>query len=149
MRTLLATTLVCTALSSARAQPPAPAAIFKNQADLLKALAAGAANPSMLTSVVSNDDRHRINVVQRTKAAGAAAHPGFAELHHIIDGSGTLVTGGQLVRPPQPGSPATIKGGESRHVAKGDVILVPAGMPHWYTDLDAPITYLEVRWEEK
>jgi hypothetical protein len=27
---------------------------------------------------------------------------------------------------------------------------VPAGMPHWYKDLDGPmITYLEVRWEEK
>jgi quercetin dioxygenase-like cupin family protein len=45
---------------------------------------------------------------------------------------------------------ATIQNGVSRHVAKGDVILVPPGMPHWYKDLDGPmITYLEVRWEEK
>jgi hypothetical protein len=29
------------------------------------------------------------------------------------------------------------------------VILIPAGLPHWYTDLDGTITYLEVRWEEK
>jgi hypothetical protein len=47
----------------------------------------------MLTSPVSLDDRHRINLIRRTKPAGAVAHAGFAELHHIVDGSGTLVTG--------------------------------------------------------
>ena len=148
MRTPLTAAIVVVALAGVAAQAP-PAATYKTEADLMKALAASAANPEMLTSAVSDDDHHRINVVRRTKAAGAAAHPGFAELHHIIEGSGTLVTGGQMVRPPQPGSPATIRGGESRHVSKGDVILVPAGMPHWYKDLDGAITYLEVRWEEK
>lgn len=76
----------------------------------------------------------------------------FAELHHIIDGSGTLVTGGTIVRPTGGGrgtGGATIQNGVSRHVSKGDVILVPSGMPHWYKDLDGTITYLEVRWEEK
>ncbi|HKT80270.1 MAG TPA: hypothetical protein VJP86_08610 [Vicinamibacterales bacterium] len=42
---------------------------------------------------------------------------------------------------------SVIEGGESRHVGKGDIVLVPAGMPHWYKDLDGTITYLEVRFE--
>ncbi len=120
--------------------------------DLFNALKAGAATPDMLTSEVQNSDRHRINIVRRTKAAGPVAHEGFAELHHIIDGSGTLVTGGTIVRPTGGGrgAGATIQNGVSRHVTKGDVVLVPPGMPHWYKDLDGPmITYLEVRWEEK
>jgi len=115
---------------------------------MVAALAAGQATPDMLTSVISNDDRHRINLIRRTKPAGAVAHDGFAELHHIVEGSGTLVTGGTIVRPTGRGA-ATIQDGVSRHVSKGDVILVPPGMPHWYKDLDAPITYLEVRWAEK
>jgi len=147
MRTALVLSLFTAALSAADATP----VVYKSEADLVRALAAGPATPDMLTSTVSNDDRHRINVVRRTKAAGATAHPGFAELHHIMEGSGTLVTGGTLVPPPggRGTGPTTIQGGESRHVAKGDVVLVPPGVPHWYKDLDGTITYLEVRWEEK
>ena len=127
----------------------APAATYKAESQLLGALAAGAATPDMLTSEVSNGDHHRINIVRRTKAAGAVAHEGSTELHHIIEGSGTLVTGGAIVRPAGGRGGATIQNGVSRHVTKGDVILVPSGMPHWYKDLDGTITYLEVRWEEK
>ncbi len=35
----------------------------------------------------------------------------------------------------------------NRRVAKGDVILVPAGTPHWYRDLEGSLTYLEVRFD--
>jgi mannose-6-phosphate isomerase-like protein (cupin superfamily) len=137
-----------------------PAATYKTEAELLGALTAGSATPDMLTSAVSIADRHRINVVSRTKGAGAIAHDGFAELHHIIEGSATLVTGGTIVRPAtaRGAGPATARGaagaatiesGVRKRVSKGDVILIPAGLPHWYTDLDGKITYLEVRWEEK
>ena len=145
MRTLLFVVIGMAALTAA----DAPAATYKTEAQLFGALAAGAATPDMLTSAVSNGDHHRINIVRRTKAAGAVAHEGSAELHHIIEGSGTLVTGGAIVRPAGGAGGATIANGVSRHVSKGDVILVPAGMPHWYKDLDGTITYLEVRWEEK
>jgi len=60
------------------------------------------------------------------------------------------VTGGSIVRPTTAGrgsAGATIDGGVSRHVAKGDVILIPAGTPHWYKELDGTITYLEVRFD--
>jgi mannose-6-phosphate isomerase-like protein (cupin superfamily) len=129
-----------------------PAATYKTEAELLGALSAGPATPDMLTSAVSIADRHRINVVSRTKGAGAIAHDGFAELHHIIEGSATLVTGGTIVRPAAAGAAsglATIENGVRKRVSKGDVILIPAGLPHWYTDLEGKITYLEVRWEEK
>ncbi|HZR22321.1 MAG TPA: hypothetical protein VFA59_01960 [Vicinamibacterales bacterium] len=128
-----------------------PPAIHKTGIELTAALAAGQATPDMLTSPVAITDKHRVNLIKRTKAAGAVAHDGFAELHHIVEGSGTLVTGGTIVRATGGGGGgATIQGGVSKHVTKGDVILVPPGVPHWYKDLDgASITYLEVRWEEK
>jgi mannose-6-phosphate isomerase-like protein (cupin superfamily) len=126
-----------------------PAAIYKTQKELVAALAAGPGNADLLTSPVSIDGRHRVNVVRRTKGAGAVAHDGAMELHHIVSGTGTLVTGGTLVRPTGAGSVATIQNGVSRKVGPGDVVLIQAGEPHWYKDLDSTLTYLEVRWEEK
>ena len=137
---ILAALLGTVALAAADAPP---AATYKRESDLMAALKAGQATPDMLTSEVQNTDNHRINIVRRTKAAGAVAHQSFAELHHIVEGSGTLVTGGTIVD-------RKIQGGVTQHVAKGDVILIPSGMPHWYKDIDgASITYLEVRWAEK
>jgi mannose-6-phosphate isomerase-like protein (cupin superfamily) len=126
-----------------------PKAIYKSESDLMAKLTATAANPDMLTSPVSIEGRHRINIVRRTKGAGAVAHEGAMELHHIVSGSGTLVTGGTIVRPTGGNGVASIQNGVSRKVGPGDVVLVQAGEPHWYTDLIGPITYLEVRWEEK
>jgi mannose-6-phosphate isomerase-like protein (cupin superfamily) len=70
--------------------------------------------------------------VRRTKAQGGGAHEVGSEVHLIMDGSGTFVTGGTVVR--ATGQPGTIEGGTSRHVQKGDVVLVPGGTPHWYKD---------------
>src|SRR5215471_7545843 len=141
MKILLLAALASTAALAAADAPES--ALYKTSAELTTALKASQATPDMLTSEVQNNDQHRINVVRRTKAAGAVAHPGFAELHHIIEGSGTLVTGGTI-------ADRKIQDGVARHVTKGDVVLVPPGMPHWYKDLDgASITYLEVRWQEK
>ena len=100
--------------------------------ELVAALAAGPGNADLLTSPVSIDGRHRVNVVRRTKGAGAVAHDGAMELHHIVSGTGTLVTGGTLVRPTGAGSVATIQNGVSRKVGPGDVVLIQAGEPHWY-----------------
>jgi mannose-6-phosphate isomerase-like protein (cupin superfamily) len=143
------------ALAAAAQTPstPAPAGAYASESELMTALkAAAAAAPDMHSAPVENTDHYRINVVQRTKPQGAIAHPGFIELHHIISGSGTIVTGGTIVRPAgggRGGAGATIEGGVTRHVAKGDVVLVPAGAPHWYKDLDGgTLTYLEVRFQE-
>jgi mannose-6-phosphate isomerase-like protein (cupin superfamily) len=133
----------------AAAQAPAPST-FLSDAEVWATLKETAKTASdMHTAPVKNTDHYRINVVQRTKPQGAIAHPGFIEVHHIIEGSGTLIVGGTIVRAPGAAAgSATIDGGVSRRVAKGDVVLVPAGAPHWYKDLEGTLTYLEVRFQE-
>ena len=145
MRTAIA---VLIGLLSA-AQAPAPSA-YLSDAEVWATLTETAKTaPDMHTAPVKNTDHYRINVVQRTKPQGAIAHPGFMEVHHIIEGAGTLVTGGTIVRPAgAPAGSATIDGGVSRRVAKGDVVLIPSGAPHWYNNLEGTLTYLEVRFEE-
>jgi mannose-6-phosphate isomerase-like protein (cupin superfamily) len=127
---------------------PAPA-LYKSAAELADVLKKNtAATPDMATSAVVNQERYRVNIVHRGKGAGAIVHPAGTEVHYIIEGAATFVTGGTL-RPASGGGRgnATIANGESRHVAKGDVLLIPAGTPHWYKDVEGSITYLEVRFD--
>jgi len=133
--------------------PPAPAGgspgTYKTDADLMAVLkrAMDAAGNNMSSSNVANTDQYSINVVHRVTGAGAISHPGWTEVHHIIEGSATFVTGGTIVRPAAgSGGVATIEGGVSKHVGKGDVIVIPENSAHWYKDVDGQITYLEVRF---
>jgi mannose-6-phosphate isomerase-like protein (cupin superfamily) len=135
-------------LSAGQAPAPAPATYLSEAALMATLKEAAKTAPAMHTAPVKLAEHYRINVVRRTTGQGAIAHPDGTEVHHIIEGTATFVSGGTIVRAPgAPAGAATIEGGESRRVAKGDVILVPAGTPHWYKDLDGPITYLEVRFD--
>jgi mannose-6-phosphate isomerase-like protein (cupin superfamily) len=127
-------------LSAGQAPAPAPATYLSEAALMATLKEAAKTAPAMHTAPVKLAEHYRINVVRRTTGQGAIAHPDGTEVHHIIEGTATFVSGGTI-------GAATIEGGESRRVAKGDVILVPAGTPHWYKDLDGPITYLEVRFD--
>ncbi len=51
---------------------------------------------------------------------------------YVIDGSGTLVTGGKMTG-------TTIQGGESKTVSKGDFLVVPEGTPHWFSAVDTTL----------
>lgn len=79
--------------------------------------------------------------------------PGVAEIHtkdtDIIDvlaGSAMLVTGGTVAEPKTIASDEIrgkeIKGGESRRIGKGEVIVVPNGVPHWFKQVDGPLLLL-------
>jgi mannose-6-phosphate isomerase-like protein (cupin superfamily) len=74
-----------------------------------------------------------------------------AEVYYILEGSGTLVTGGTIpdAKPMAPNSTTLqgprIEGGVSRHVAKGDVIIIPGRTPHWFSNLETDMRYLITR----
>lgn len=87
---------------------------------------------------------------------GALIHDHVTETYYILSGSGTLVTGGQLgnARPTDltrvnagMSQTGTRIGGEPRRVKPGDIIIIPAGTPHSFSELDGPISYLVYRFE--
>ena len=147
--------LVGTAQQNPPASPLAPAprgtpATIVSAAELEAALKkATAADPNMSTARIDNHDQYRINIVRRGRPAGAIAHTVGTELHYIVEGAGTLVTGGTIIRPAAgapTGTVARIEGGVTRKVVKGDVVLIPENTPHWYSEVDGAIAYLEVRF---
>jgi len=79
---------------------------------------------------------YSVNMEHRIMSQAASVHETEAELFYVIDGAGTLVTGGKLIEErrtnPENLSGTGIEGGVSKRVAKGDWILVPAGIPHQY-----------------
>ena len=136
---------------AAPAPPPGSPATYRTSAELMSALkAAVEKSPTTAMSPIGLTDEYSINVVRRGSGASAITHPGWTELHYILDGGATFITGGTLSPQGSPGgrgvTALTIEGGVSRHVTKGDVVLVPADTPHWYKDVDGFVTYLEVRF---
>jgi len=128
------------------APPPGSPAIFKSAADLASVLQKATVNAGgMSSSNVTTTDQYRVSIVKRDKAAGALAHQGNTELLYIVEGAGKMVTGGKLVAAAN-GKPASIVDGVEKPFTKGDIFIVPAGSPHWFAVVDAPVTYLEVRW---
>lgn len=158
---MLTRVLVLFALSASSAalwaadQNSSASAVYKSSAELMAALAKSAeTRPDQATSPITNQDHYRINIVRRGGPGVAMAHASGpakgTEVHYIIDGAATVVTGGTIVRHPGASKGAgnsTIEGGESRRVTKGDVVVIPAGTPHWYKEVEGSVTYLEVRFD--
>jgi mannose-6-phosphate isomerase-like protein (cupin superfamily) len=153
-RLVICFTLLVTSSALFAADESSLPAVYKSAAELMATLAKNAqAKSDQATSPIANEDHYRINIVRRGSAGTAMAHATGpakgSEVHYIIDGAATVVTGGTLVRPASANGPAatTIEGGESRRVTKGDVIVIPAGTPHWYKNVEGSVTYLEVRFD--
>lgn len=70
------------------------------------------------------------------KPGRPAVHPDQAEYAIVIAGEGTLRSGGTMVggRQTQPGliEGDHIDGATERPLRPGDVLLIPAGVPHWF-----------------
>lgn len=145
-RTPVAFALALFAASSSPAQTPVPPALFVPEPQIATVLRqALQERPGMGVSTITTTDQYRINLITRTEPAGAIVHVPGTELHYILEGAGTLVTGGVVVRAAQ-GAPGTIEGGQAQRVQKGDAVLIPEGTPHQYTAVEGAVTYLEVRF---
>jgi len=105
-----------------------------------------------------------VGIVYRTKLdkpadQSVAEHHQVSEVYHILDGEATLVTGADIVdlkpRPPDDravtllngpgGNGASIRGGVEHHLRAGDMIIIPAGVGHWFTKIDDHIRYVMIR----
>jgi len=128
----------------------------------LRRAAGSAVNDQQVRAVDIGKGNVDVGVVYRGKLTGdspVAEHDRVSEVYHIIDGSATLVTGpdiDNLKRRPAddravrllngPGANGTaIRNGKTYELKPGDVVIIPAGVGHWFTRIDDHIRYLMVR----
>ncbi|PYT42212.1 MAG: hypothetical protein DMG47_16420 [Acidobacteria bacterium] len=161
---------------SFRAQTPSPASHLPRgtatdissaevQALVQKTAADRVSDQAIRVVNVNGEYNVGIGVVHRAKTSGKDApsgieHAQITEVYHVIEGNGTLVTGGTLDNPReiQAESPVVtvlngpstggsgIQGGVSRRIGPGDVVIIPPNTPHWFSEITTDqIVYLVVR----
>jgi mannose-6-phosphate isomerase-like protein (cupin superfamily) len=91
---------------------------------------------------------YNLNLEYRTAVGPAAVHEREAELFYVLDGSGTLVTGGKLVNEKRTNAEnlqgTGIEGGKTQAVAKGDVLIVPENTPHWFSAIHGNLVLMSL-----
>jgi mannose-6-phosphate isomerase-like protein (cupin superfamily) len=85
----------------------------------------------------------------RTAAGQVEVHDKETDVFYVTDGEATIVVGGTMVGGKQksPGQMlgTSIEGGETHHVSKGDSMVIPAGVPHWFKEVPKSISYFVVK----
>lgn len=92
---------------------------------------------------------YKIHASRREEAGQAEVHTRDTDIIYVIEGSVTFVTGGSVVDPKSTGPDeirgTRIDGGTARALSKGDVMVVPAGVPHWFSQVDETFLYYVVK----
>ncbi len=96
---------------------------------------------------------HYTMLAFRNRNGAGEMHQNFADIFYILDGHADLVTGGELVDPkitgPGETSATSVKGGSHQQLKAGDVVHIPAGMPHQMLVPDGEtVTYFVVKAQE-
>lgn len=122
-----------------------------------------AADPSEIK--VTHIDQSKVNFIRPGKvlensefkiAMSKRDKPGKVEIHahdtdtfYIVDGEAEFVTGGTVVDLKEgangESSGKEITGGETHHLTKGDVMVIPRGTPHWFKEVKGQISYYVVK----
>jgi hypothetical protein len=98
-----------------------------------------------------------VKTSQRLKTMAAEVHMTYTDIVYVVKGSAMLITGGKLVDDITPatypnGKPFTetkmarrMEGGESRRISAGDVVVIPNGLTHWFTQVEGPFWFFNVK----
>lgn len=145
MKPLLLVAFLAAIATPAFAQERAPAApkLFASAAEVeqatARAKAAHKGDNANTVEVIATVGSYPVQLEYRTGATAPSVHTTQAELIYVTEGGCTFVMGGTLVNP-RPGNGTNISGtgvsgGTPYKLAKGDYILVPAGAPHWVSEV--------------
>jgi len=137
---LMLTTLLIAAVSLSAAQAGSTVT-YAGHDKVTAAMANGGA--------LANGTDFKVSMARRTAPGQVEVHDKETDTFYVLDGEATFVTGGTMiggsVRSPGQQVGTDIMGGETHHLSKGDVIAIPAGVPHWFKEVQKPFTYYMVK----
>jgi len=100
-------------------------------------------------SPLIENDVYKVHASRRTEPGQVEVHDDETDVIYVVDGSATLVTGGTPVdgKVTAPGQyrAARLEGGERHTISRGDVFVIPAGVPHWFKEVRGPFLYFTVK----
>ncbi|MFQ5986180.1 MAG: heme-binding protein [Thermoplasmata archaeon] len=92
---------------------------------------------------------YKVDAGRREASGEVEYHEGETDIMYVLEGTATVVTGGEMIeaRDTGPGEvrAASIKEGTTHHLGKGDVLVVPRGVPHWFREVEGPLLYFVVK----
>jgi glc operon protein GlcG len=119
-------------------------ATYFSSVQVAEAFAKGG-TPPLLFDGKSN---YQVLTVPHNKGGMAEVHALDTDIDYVVEGSATYVTGGTVVNPKTVGDETrgtAIEGGETHLLSKGDVIIVPKGVPHWFKEVHSPFRHFMVK----
>lgn len=138
---------------------------FVGKAQIDEALQKAKAAPSgnivdqkISTTEIQGGKAHIAHLRRVQAETNALIHDHVTEIYYILEGSGTIMTGGRIEDVKESdltnlgaGMSHTGRhvGGTTQKLVPGDVFVVPAGMAHRLSQLDGPIRYVVYRFEPK
>ena len=94
---------------------------------------------------------YKLDAGRRTGPGEVEFHEGVVDVMHVVQGQATVVTGGEMVSPHEvaPGELRSdaVEGGTPHELSEGDVLAIPNGVPHQFTDVSDPFLYFVVKVE--
>ena len=94
-------------------------------------------------AVLINSGNYMVHASRRDAEGQVEIHTRDADIIYMLEGTTTLVTGGEIVGAKNTASDeirgTSVRGGDARKLSKGDVIVVPKGTPHWFKDVSGPV----------
>jgi len=101
------------------------------------------------TPLLTETSAYKVLAARRDRDGQAEVHATDTDVIYMLEGTATLVTGGEVVagKTTAPGEIRGdgISGGDARPLVKGDVVIVPRGVPHLFKEVKAPILYYVVK----
>jgi mannose-6-phosphate isomerase-like protein (cupin superfamily) len=99
--------------------------------------------------VLLKNASYQIHASRRDTAGQVEVHEKDTDIIYMLEGTTTFVTGGTMVggktTEPDEIRGTEVKGGTTRTLTKGDIIVVPNGTPHWFKEVSGPVLYYVVK----
>ena len=138
-----------TATGQSPAPPVTSAKVSYYDSAKVKAAFAKGEGSGIKGDLLAEAPLYRVQALRRDQPGLAEIHVHETDINYIVAGTATFVTGGTIpdlkVADAENSRGSKIVGGEVHHLKKGDVIVVPAGVPHWYSEVKGNFLYIIIK----